>query len=73
MQAKFQWLKNPNQMNGDNLNNARYKTDTTLRNQKRESLKDKINVLETNSKNKNIRKLYRGINEYKNGTNTEQT
>jgi hypothetical protein len=32
---------------------------------KRESLKDKINEPATNSKNKNIRDLYRGINERK--------
>jgi hypothetical protein len=31
-----------------------------------EYLKNKINELETNSKNKNIRDLYRGINEFKN-------
>jgi hypothetical protein len=36
-----------------------------LRNKKREYLKDKINELATNSKNKNIRDLYRGINEFK--------
>jgi hypothetical protein len=30
-------------------------------------LKDKINDLATNSKNKNIRDLYRGINEIKRG------
>jgi hypothetical protein len=30
-----------------------------------EYLKDKINELESNSKNKNIRVLYRGINEFK--------
>jgi hypothetical protein len=30
-------------------------------------LKDKINETESNSKNKNIRDLYRGINEFKNG------
>jgi hypothetical protein len=30
-------------------------------------LKDKINELESNSKNKNIRDLYRGINEFKKG------
>jgi hypothetical protein len=30
-------------------------------------LKDKINGLESNSKNKNIRDLYRGINEFKKG------
>jgi hypothetical protein len=34
---------------------------------KREYLKDKINELTTNSKNKNIRDLYRGINEFKKG------
>jgi hypothetical protein len=30
-------------------------------------LKAKINELETNSKNKNIRDLYRGINDFKKG------
>jgi hypothetical protein len=30
-------------------------------------LKGKINELETNNKNKNIRDLYRGINEFKKG------
>jgi hypothetical protein len=30
-------------------------------------LKDKINEIELNSKNKNIRGLYRGITEFKNG------
>jgi hypothetical protein len=32
---------------------------------KREYLKDKINELESNGKNKNIRDLYRGIYEFK--------
>jgi hypothetical protein len=32
-----------------------------------EYLKGKINELATNSKNKNIRDLYRGINEFKRG------
>jgi hypothetical protein len=36
-------------------------------NKRREYLKDKINELETNSKNRNIRDLYRGINEFKRG------
>jgi hypothetical protein len=30
-------------------------------------MKDRINELESNSKNKNIRDLYRGINEFKKG------
>jgi hypothetical protein len=34
---------------------------------KREYLKNKINELETNSKDKNIRDLYRGVNELKKG------
>jgi hypothetical protein len=34
---------------------------------KKEYLKGKINELETNNKNKNIRDLYRGINEFKKG------
>jgi hypothetical protein len=38
-----------------------------FRNKKREYLKDKMNVLATNSKNKNIRIPYRGINEFKRG------
>jgi hypothetical protein len=38
-----------------------------FRNKKRKYLKDKINELAMNSKNKNIRDLYRGINEFKRG------
>jgi hypothetical protein len=34
---------------------------------KREYLENKINEFETNSNNKNIRDLYRGINEFKKG------
>jgi hypothetical protein len=64
-QAKLQWLQNPNQVNGDNLKNLRSETNRTFRNKKREYLKDKINELETKNKNKNIRDLYRGINEFK--------
>jgi hypothetical protein len=36
-----------------------------FRNKKREYLKDKINEFESNSKNKNIRDMYRGITEFK--------
>jgi hypothetical protein len=61
-QAKFQWLQDPNEINGDNLNNVRREASRYFRNKKREYLKDKINKLATNSKNKNIRDLYRGIN-----------
>jgi hypothetical protein len=52
---------------GDNLQNLRCETSRTFRNKRREYLKGKINELETNNKNKNIRDLYRGINEFKKG------
>jgi hypothetical protein len=60
-------LQNPNQINGDNLKNLRSETSRKFRNKKREYLKGEINELETNNKNKNIRDLYRGINEFKKG------
>jgi hypothetical protein len=46
----------------DNLNGIRRETRRHFRNKKREYLKDKIDDLATNSKNKNIRDLYRGSN-----------
>jgi hypothetical protein len=70
-QDKLQWLQNPSQINGDNLQNLRHETSRTFRNKKREYLRGKINALETNNKNKNIRGLYRGINEFKKSTNLE--
>jgi hypothetical protein len=60
-------LQNPNQINGDNLKNLRQETSKTFRNKKRKYLKGKINDLETTNKNKNIRDMYRGINEFKRG------
>jgi hypothetical protein len=56
-QAKLQWLQNPSQINGDNLQNVRRETSRIFRNKKREYLKGKINKLETNNKNKYIRDL----------------
>jgi hypothetical protein len=66
-QAKLQWLQDPNEINGDNLNNVRRGASRHFRNKRREYLKGKINELATNSKNNNIRDLYRGINEFKRG------
>jgi hypothetical protein len=65
--AKSQMLQNPSQINGDNLKNLICETSRTFRNKKREYLKGKINELETNNKNKNIRDFYRGINEFRKG------
>jgi hypothetical protein len=52
--------------NGDNLN-IRRDTSRTFRNKKREYLKEKINKLETSTKNKSIRDLQKVINEFKTG------
>jgi hypothetical protein len=41
--------------------NVRHEASRHFRNKKREYLKDKIKGLAINSKNKNIRDLYRGI------------
>jgi hypothetical protein len=60
-------LQNPNQINTNNLKNLRRETSRTFRNKKREYLKGKINELESNIKNKNIKDLHRGINEFKKG------
>jgi hypothetical protein len=49
------------------LKNLRHETSRTFRKKKKECLKGKINELETNNKNKNIRYLYRRINEFKKG------
>jgi hypothetical protein len=54
----LQWLQDPSEINGDNLKNVRRETSRHFRNKKREYLKGKINELETNSKNNNIRDLY---------------
>jgi hypothetical protein len=66
-QAKMQWLQNPNQSNIDNLNSVRREASRHFRNKKKEYLKAKINELEKNTKKKNIRVLYRGINYFKKG------
>jgi hypothetical protein len=61
-QAKLQWLQDPSEINGDNLNNVKREASRHFRNKKREYMKDKINELATNRKNKDIRDLYRGTN-----------
>jgi iron uptake system EfeUOB component EfeO/EfeM len=66
-QAKLHWLQDPSEIIGDNLNNIRREASRHYRNKKREHLRDKTNGLATNSKNKSIRDLYRGRNEFKSG------
>jgi hypothetical protein len=66
-QAKLQWLQGPGEANEDNLSDGRQEASRHFRNKKGEYLKGKINELESNSKNNNIRDLYRGITEFKQG------
>jgi hypothetical protein len=54
----LQWLQDPSEINGDNLNNIRRETSRQFRNKKREYLKDEFYKLMTNSKNKKITELY---------------
>jgi hypothetical protein len=54
-------------MNEDIMSDVQWEANRHFRNKKREYLKGKINELESNSKNKSIRDLYRGINEFKKG------
>jgi uncharacterized protein YaaR (DUF327 family) len=70
-QDKLQWLQDPSEINGDNLNNARCEARRHFRNKKKEYLKVRINEFARNSKNNNIRDLYREINEFKGVTNLE--
>jgi hypothetical protein len=66
-QVKMQWLQDPKQSNVNHLHNVRHEASTNFRNKKKENPKAKIYELDTNSKIKNIRGLYRGINDLKKG------
>jgi hypothetical protein len=50
--CRLEPLKHPREINGNNLNNVR-QTSRQFRNKNREYVKDKINELPANSKNKN--------------------
>jgi len=66
--TKMQRLRDPCQVNVDNQNNVRSKGSRNFRNKKKkEYLKAKIEELQTNSKLKNIRNLYRDISDFKKG------
>jgi hypothetical protein len=66
-QAKMQWIQDPSQSNVDNLNNVRRDVGRHFRNGKKAYLKAEIEELETNSKIKNTRDLYRDITDFKKG------
>jgi hypothetical protein len=54
-QAELQWLQDPSEANEDDLSDVRRETIRHFRNRKREYLKDELNELEQDGKNKKIR------------------
>ena len=60
----MQGVKDSSQSNADNLNNVRRAAGRHLSYKKKKYLKAKIEEVETNSMVKNIRDLYRGINDF---------
>jgi hypothetical protein len=60
-QTKLRWSQDLSKISGDSLNNVRRVASEHFRNKKGEYMKDRINELTTNSKNKNIRDLHGGI------------
>jgi hypothetical protein len=58
-------LQGPCGIKGNYVNNIRCEARKHFRNKKRQYLRGKINELATNSKNKNISELHRGVNEFK--------
>ena len=63
----MQWIQDPSQSNVDNPNIVRREVSKHFRKKKKVYLRAKIEELEANSKNKNIRDLYRGISDFKKG------
>jgi predicted NACHT family NTPase len=60
-------LHDPSEVGEDYLSDVRREASRYFRNKKREYLKDRINELESKSENKNIRDMYRDINDFKKG------
>ena len=63
----MQWVQDTSQNNVDSLKNVRREDSRRFGNKNKEYMKAKIEEHETNSKIKNIKDLYRGINDFKKG------
>jgi hypothetical protein len=63
----MQWLYDPNHGNADNRNNRSREASRYFSKQHKKYLQAKIDEIETDCKIKNIRDLYREINEFKKG------
>ena len=66
-QTKLLWLQDPNNQTAEDFSIVRRDTSRMLRKKKSDYMKANVNKLEENSKSKNIRELYKGINEFKKG------
>ena len=66
-QAKMQLIQDPSQSDVNNLNNARREASRLFRNKQKAYVKAKFEELESNSKIKNFRDLYRDIIDFKKG------
>ena len=67
----MEWIHDTGQSNVDKLNNVRREAGRHFRKEKKAYLKAKIEELETNSKIKNIRDMYKGINDFRRITSLE--
>ena len=63
----MQWIQDPRQSNVDILINVIREVSRHFRNKKKAYLRAKIEDLETDSKIQNIRDMYRGISDFKEG------
>ena len=63
----MQWIQDPSQRNVNNMNKVRRDASIYFRKQKKAYLEAKIEELGINSKIKNIRDMYMGISDFKNG------
>jgi len=61
----MQWVQDPYHSNVDNLHNVRREASRHFKKKEKEYPEAKIEELENNSEIKNIRDLYRGINDFK--------
>jgi hypothetical protein len=60
-------LQEPIEVSEHNLSDVWRAASRHFRNKKREYLKDRINELQSNNENTNIRDMYRGVNEFQKG------
>ena len=61
------WIQNPNDQTAEEFTIVKHDTCRTFKKKKSDYMKAKVNKLEENSENKNIREMYKGISKFKKG------